>query len=132
MSNLQQEIGQQASVPPGITPAHIEANIASEFYFTGREGLLGALAADGVQTTLYEKANAAPPALGLLTFCVLVLRNGFTVTGQSACASPAIFNAETGRRLAREDAVRNVWPLLGFRLRDKLHADEVSGQGALL
>ena len=40
-----------------------------------------------------------------LTFCVLVLRNGFTVTGESACASPENFDAEIGRRIARENAV---------------------------
>ena len=57
----------------------------------------------------------------LLTFCVLVLRNGFTVTGESACASPENFNAEIGRRIARENAINKVWPLLGFRLRDRLH-----------
>ena len=52
-------------------------------------------------------------ALGLLTFCVLVLRNGFTVTGESACASPENFNAEIGRRIARENAINKVWPLAG-------------------
>lgn len=61
-----------------------------------------------------------PSALGLLTFRVLVLRNGFTVTGESACASPENFDAAIGRRIARENAVQKIWPLLGFRLRDKL------------
>lgn len=58
--------------------------------------------------------------LHLLTFCVLVLRNGFTVTGESACASPENFDADIGRRIARENAERKIWPLLGFRLRDEL------------
>jgi hypothetical protein len=61
-----------------------------------------------------------PAALKLLTFCVLVLRNGFTVTGESACASPENFDAEIGRKIARQNAVNKVWPLLGFRLRDRL------------
>ena len=56
----------------------------------------------------------------LLTFCVLVLSNGFTVTGESACASPENFDAEVGRKIARQNAVNKVWPLLGFRLRDQL------------
>jgi hypothetical protein len=73
-----------------------------------------------VPATVYERANAAPAALGLLTFCVLVLRNGFTVTGESACASPENFDAEIGRKIAREKAIEKVWPLLGFRLRDEL------------
>lgn len=101
---------------PRITPDDIEANIAGEFYFTAAEGVLGAINKPS------DPMPKIPLPLGLLTFCVLVLRNGFTVTGQSACASPENFNAEIGRRIAREDAVRQVWPLLGFRLRDKLAA----------
>jgi hypothetical protein len=62
-----------------------------------------------------------PIPLTLLTFCVLVLRNGYTVHGVSACASPENFNAELGRRIARENAVREMWPLMGYALRDKLH-----------
>ena len=51
---------------------------------------------------------------------MLVLRNGFTVTGESACASPANFNAEIGRKVARANAVQKVWPLMGYELRSKL------------
>ena len=110
-----------ANVAPRVTPADIEAAIVSEHYFTAREGVLGMLAADGVPPGIYEQANAAPQPLGLLTFCVLVLRNGFTVTGESACASPENFNSEIGRRIARENAVSKVWPLLGFLLKEKLN-----------
>jgi len=109
-----------ANIAPRVTPADIEAAIVSEHYFTAREGVLGMLAADGVPPGIYEQANAAPQPLGLLTFCVLVLRNGFTVTGESACASPANFNAEIGRRVARENAITKVWPLLGYALKEKL------------
>jgi hypothetical protein len=62
----------------------------------------------------------SPSALKLLTFCVLVLRNGFTVTGESACASPENFNAEIGRKIARQNAISKVWPLMGYELRSKL------------
>jgi len=58
--------------------------------------------------------------LSLLTICVLVLENGFTVIGESACAHPENFNQDIGRRLAREAAKRKVWPLLGYALRTKL------------
>lgn len=58
----------------------------------------------------------------MLTFCVLEVRNGFTVTGESACASPENFDAAIGRRIARENAMQKIWPLLGFLLRDKLVA----------
>jgi hypothetical protein len=59
-------------------------------------------------------------ALSLVTFCVLVRENGFTVTGESACASPENFNAEIGRKVARENAVSKVWPLMGYALKEKL------------
>lgn len=111
-----------ANIAPRVTPADIEAAIVSEHYFTAREGVLGMLAADGVPPGIYEQANAAPQPLGLLTFCVLVLRNGFTVTGESACASPENFNSEIGRRIARENAVSKVWPLLGYALKERLGA----------
>jgi hypothetical protein len=117
---IEQEIQDKGLTAPRITPTDIEANIASEHYFTARDGVLGEIASDGVPATVYERANAAPAALGLLTFCVLVLRNGFTVTGESACASPENFDAEIGRKIAREKAIEKVWPLLGFRLRDEL------------
>lgn len=55
-----------------------------------------------------------------LTVCCLTLKNGFTVTGESACASPENFDAELGRKIARGNAWEKLWPLLGFRLRDLL------------
>lgn len=55
-----------------------------------------------------------------LTVCALTLRNGFTVTGESACASPENFDAEIGKTIARANAREKLWPLLRFRLRDHL------------
>ena len=52
----------------------------------------------------------------------MVLLHAFTVIGKSAPASPENFNAELGRKFAYEDAVRQLWPLLGFSLRDRLLA----------
>lgn len=71
---------------------------------------------------LEEVVGGAPvlPALSLLTICVLVLRNGFTVTGESACASPENFDAELGRKIARQNAVEKIWPLMGYELRSNL------------
>ncbi|MDN7881264.1 Gp49 family protein [Burkholderia aenigmatica] len=59
--------------------------------------------------------------LGLLTFCVIVLRNGFSVTGQSACVSPENFDAEIGRKVARQKAVDQIWALEGYLLKQKQH-----------
>ena len=55
-----------------------------------------------------------------LTVCCLVLRNGFTVVGESACASPENFNAEIGRNIARDNARQKIWQLEGYLLRSKL------------
>ena len=90
---------------PRITPADIEANIATEAYFTAHEGIEGARAAHGKYQLVRHNDNEAEGPMRRLTFCVLVLRNGFTVTGESACASPDNFDAAIGRRIARENAV---------------------------
>lgn len=105
-----QALGQTA---PHVTPADIEASITGEHYFTAADGVCHVRRAEGFV------ADPRGP-LPLLTFCVLVLRNGFTVTGESACASPDNFNAEIGRKIARQNATAKIWPLLGFRLRDRL------------
>lgn len=108
-----------ADKAPRITPTDIAANIVSEHYFTAADGVMGELASDGVEPTPYEKSNC-PAQLKLLTFCVLVLRNGFTVTGESAVASPENFNAQIGRDIARQNAVAKIWPLMGYELRTNL------------
>ena len=110
-----------ANIAPRVTPTDIEAEIASEHYFTAADGYRSAPCFDpNGQPT---ECLPSPAPLELLTFCVLALKNGFTVTGESACASPENFNAEIGRRIARENAVQKLWPLLGFRMRDKLAAE---------
>lgn len=80
------------------------------------------------QQTLHQQDSltqltGAHSALKLLTFCVLVLRNGFTVTGESACASPENFDSEIGRKIARENAINKIWPLEGYLLKEKLSAN---------
>lgn len=55
-----------------------------------------------------------------LTVCCLTLQNGFNVTGESACASPAYFNAEKGRDIARQNAIQKIWSLEGYRLKSEL------------
>lgn len=54
------------------------------------------------------------------TVCELTLANGFRVTGTSACASPANFDTDIGRDIARRNARDKVWELLGFELKSKL------------
>ena len=115
-AGIEQEIQTKGLTAPRVTPADIEAEIASEHYFTADQGVFGA-AMDADGTT---ERRCKFQSLALLTFCVLVLRNGFTVVGKSACASPENFDAELGRKIARSDAVNQIWPLLGYELRSKL------------
>lgn len=125
MNDLQQEIDAKATAPR-ITPADIEANIVSEHYFTAAQGDAKAMedAAFSNGALNAEQMRAVPAPLHLLTFCVLVLRNGFTVTGESACASPENFDAEIGRKVARENAINKIWPLMGYELKGRLHQIE--------
>ncbi len=120
-NSIEKEIQSKGKTAARITPADIEANISSEHYFTARDGRSGALA-DGtyVGREKPQMDDADLASLGLLTFCVLVLKNGFTVTGESACASPENFDAEIGRKIARQNAVGKIWPLMGYELRTKL------------
>ena len=120
---IEQEIQSKGKTAARVTPADIEANIASEHYFTAADGVVGAF----VNAQIAQGRGVYPDEIGklktqltLLTFCVLVLRNGFTVTGESACASPENFDAEIGCKIARANAVQKIWPLMGYELRSKL------------
>lgn len=108
---IEQEIQAKGLTAPRITPADIQSNIKSEHYFTAKDGVYGAEVEEEIPSD----------ALNLLTFCVLVLKNGFTVTGESACASPENFDADIGRKIAREQAVNKIWPLMGYELKSQLH-----------
>ena len=109
---IEQEIQAKGKTAPRITPDDIEANISSEHYFTAYGG------AKYGRITRDEPLDGE--SLKLLTFCVLVLGNGFTVTGESACASPENFDAELGRKIARQNAINKVWPLMGYKLKEDL------------
>jgi hypothetical protein len=118
----------ERAVAPRITPELIESKIVSEHYFTARQGARASLLDDATDRGDPEKAISVtrlPTALNLLTICVLVLENGYTVLGQSACADPANYKRDIGERIARGDAVNKIWPLLGYQLRDQLFHDGV-------
>lgn len=93
---LEKEINEKGLNAPRLTPELIDAKIVDEAYH------------------VFEKTS--------LTVCCLTLENGFTVVGESACASPENFNAELGRKIARDNARSKVWALEGYLLRQKLAA----------
>jgi hypothetical protein len=95
-----------------ITIEAVEANIASEHYFTLADGVCGA----AWRTVSDARSQEPPERLKTHTVCVLILKNGFTVTGESACIDPATFNDAVGRKIARDNALERVWPLMGYAL----------------
>ncbi len=119
---IEQEIIAKGKTAPRVTPDDIKANIVREDYFTGWQGAQLAYWADSDPEN--PKSEEGKPdrdgPLSLLTFCVLTLRNGFTVAGKSSCASPENFDAEIGRNVARADAVQQIWPLMGYQLKEQL------------
>ena len=132
---IEQEIQAKGLTAPRITPADIEANIASEHYFTGSDGVdgadIGRLREQNPDEPLtFEplsqeaeriSSNGVTAKLQLLTFCVLLLRNGTKVVGVNYGAiDPARHDPEMGRTEARKAAIEQVWPLMGYALRSRL------------
>lgn len=97
--------------PRTIKPEDIEGYIAEEHYIN-----------------LGEALNTPPDhPTRVMTQCVILLKNGFTVTGESGCADPRKFDAEIGRKIARANALNKVWPLMGYVLRS-----QIAGMSGLL
>lgn len=97
---IESEIQAKGLSAPRLTPADIDSKI---------------LGAD------YHRFNGTT-----VTICCLYLANGFTVTGESACASPENFDEEIGRKIARENAREKIWQLEGYLLRQRLHDEEMA------
>jgi hypothetical protein len=119
--DLEQEIHNKgANVAPRITPSHIEDCIASVHFFTAADGVNSAKRPDTVI------GDDSLQSLELLTICVLVLKNGFTIVGKSACASPENYNADIGKDVAWRDAKEQIWPLEGYLLKQNLYEQKQS------
>ena len=98
-----------------VSKESIEAKIKSVYYFNG---------ADAVKSA-FVNPSALPADdlanLGLTTYCVIILENGFKVTGESACVDPAIYDEQKGRQYAYEKAFDKIWEKEGYLLRQVLH-----------
>ncbi len=90
---IESEISKKGLNAPRLTPEQIDATIVNEVYET------------------YSGTT--------LTVCILFLRNGFQVVGESAAVSLDNFDAEIGRKIARENAREKIWSLEGYLLRQK-------------
>lgn len=91
---IEAEIQAKGLTAPRLTPALIDAAIVGEQY--------------------YVFPGTA------LTICALKLKNGFLVTGESVAVSRENFNAELGRKIAREQARNKIWAFEGYLLRERL------------
>lgn len=100
-ADLEKEIQDKGLIAPRLTPDHINSQIVAS------------------QFCVFDDTT--------LTVCCLILKNGFTVTGESACASAENFDEEIGRRLAFDNAREKIWQLEGYLLRNEIYLQQ---QGA--
>lgn len=96
---------------PRVKPEHIDDVILYVHYHSP---------ADSV-TDRGITGDAIYHTMRMTTLCTIVLVNGFTVTGVSSCISPQNYDYEIGRQAAYEDARRQIWPLMGFLLKEHLY-----------
>lgn len=97
-AGLEQTLIRQ-SVAPRVSLADLEANIVHA-----------------------DIVKHVAPSGQVLRWAVLTTRSGFAVTGRpSASVSPANDDAAIGERLAIENAKNELWPLMGYQLREQLH-----------
>ena len=87
---IEVEIQEKGLTAPRVTLDHINTAIAKETY-------------QRIENTT-------------VTVCVLEMKNGFSVIGHSACVSTANFDADLGKKIARQHAVDQCWALFGFHL----------------
>jgi hypothetical protein len=106
----------KGAVAPRVSVQDIENSIDHAFYVT---------AAEAVSGIPNREPGFIPPSLEILTLCILVMANGWVVIGKSAPASPENFDPEKGQKFAYEDAVRQLWPLMGFALKERLQTQEL-------
>jgi hypothetical protein len=59
-----------------------------------------------------------------LTVCALTLNNGIIVTGDSACLNPSDFNADIGKKIAKDEAIDKLWFAEGYHRKQVYKEDE--------
>lgn len=109
-----EELSARGATAPRVSLDHMKSRVVAEHYLN-----VGA-ALDAMSLAHSHPSPAPDSPLHLMTLCTLVLDNGFVVLGKSAPASAANFDEEKGKTFAYEDAIKQLWPLMGFALRDHL------------
>lgn len=116
-------VGDVVQSAPRVTIEQIEAEIASEHYFTAKQGLIGSM------DDAYEAVGTALDTLDRTMFCVLYLKNGMRVDGvnHGSVSAANQYPREKCEQLAREAAIEKLWPMFGFELAQKLHREKQAG-----
>lgn len=81
---------------------------------------------DSMEKKIVHAEYIHPDTIPHMTICVMMLTNGFALVGKSAPADPENFDEKLGMKFAYEDALRQMWPLEAYLLRERM-----SGQGNL-
>lgn len=73
-----------------------------------------------IDDTIVSVQYYNPPGTTLMV-CILTLKNGFYVTGESAAASPENFDEDIGKSVAYKKAREKIWMLEGYLLKSRLN-----------
>ena len=76
---------------------------------------------DGMKDKIKSEQYFHPDCAPHVTICVLEVENGFILVGHSAPADPANYDEGKGKTFAKDDALRELWALEGYLLRQKLY-----------
>jgi Phage protein (N4 Gp49/phage Sf6 gene 66) family len=100
---------------PRVSLKDIEAEISSIAYMTGAKFLSHA-------DVLHSPTKSHPVLqASTLTICMVTLKNGWMVTASGAPASPENYDAKQGQKIAYDKCVAQIWPLMGYQLKEQLH-----------
>lgn len=103
-SAIEQAIQAAGKTAPRVTPEDLSANIVD------------------VETVKHVSVTGQ-----VLRWAVITTRNGYAVTGDPSCSvSSENDNAETGVALAIANAKRNLWPLMGYQLKQQLFTESIA------
>lgn len=111
--SVTEALSAKGATHPRVSLDDIKAEIAGENYINAGDAAV-------------RCGQPASAGMHLMTVCFLTMRNGYIVVGKSAPASPENYDQEKGRTFAREDAIRQLYPLMGFSLRDNLARQSVT------
>lgn len=110
-------LGQKFDVDPATPELELGDKAAAAVQKPGKRRVSLESMKDKIVRTHYTNPSFAPH----VTTCLLLLENGYVLQGMSAPADPENFDGELGRKFAFEDALRKLWPLEGYLLREEEH-----------